>query len=106
MRAIAIGSPKRNPQLPNVPTLQEQGVTGADAESWTGFFAPAATPAPILDRLSREILASLQKPAVRDAITKLGFSLNIRDAEQLRAYQAAEIKVWEEIIRTAGIKPE
>jgi tripartite-type tricarboxylate transporter receptor subunit TctC len=106
MRAIAIGSPKRNPQLPNVPTLQEQGVTGADAESWTGFFAPAATPAPILDRLSREILASLQKPAVRDAITKLGFSLNIRDAEQLRAYQAAEIKVWEEIIRAAGIKAE
>jgi tripartite-type tricarboxylate transporter receptor subunit TctC len=106
MRAIAIGSPKRNPQLPNVPTLQEQGVTGADAESWTGFFAPAATPAPVLDRLSREILASLQKPAVRDAITKLGFSLNIRDAEQLRAYQAAEIKVGEEIIKAAGIKPE
>jgi tripartite-type tricarboxylate transporter receptor subunit TctC len=106
MRAIAIASPKRNPQLPNVATLQEQGVSGADAESWTGFFAPAATPAPIAERLSKEILISLAKPAVRDAITKLGFSLNLRDAAQLKSYQIAEIKVWEDIIKAAGLKPE
>ncbi len=106
MRAIGIASPKRNPQLPNVPTLSEQGVTGADAESWTGFFAPAATPAPILDRLSREIIASLNKPPVREAIEKLGFTINVRDAAQLKAYQAAEIKTWEEIIKAAGVKPE
>jgi tripartite-type tricarboxylate transporter receptor subunit TctC len=106
MRAIGIASPKRNPQLPNVPTLQEQGVMGADAESWTGFFAPAATPAPALDRLSREILASLAKPAVREAIQKLGFTVEIRDAAALKTYQANEIKVWEEIIKAAGVKPE
>jgi tripartite-type tricarboxylate transporter receptor subunit TctC len=106
MRAIGIASPRRNPQLPNVPTLQEQGVTGADAESWTGFFAPAATPAPVLERLSREILASLAKPAVSEAIQKLGFSINLRDAAALRTYQAAEIKIWEEIIKAAGVKPE
>jgi tripartite-type tricarboxylate transporter receptor subunit TctC len=106
MRAIGIASPKRSPILPDVATLQEQGVTGADAESWTGFFAPAGTPAPAVERLSREILASLAKPAVRDAITKLGFSMNIRDAAQLKAYQANEIKVWEEIIKAAGVKPE
>jgi tripartite-type tricarboxylate transporter receptor subunit TctC len=106
MRAIAIASPKRNPQLPDVATLQEQGVTGADAESWTGFFAPAATPVPIAERLSKELLASLAKPAVRDAIAKLGFSLNLRDAAQLKSYQIAEIKVWEDIIKAAGLKPE
>jgi tripartite-type tricarboxylate transporter receptor subunit TctC len=106
MRAIAIASPKRNPQLPDVATLQEQGVTGADAESWTGFFAPAATPVPIAERLSKELLASLAKPAVRDAIAKLGFALNLRDAAQLKSYQIAEIKVWEDIIKAAGLKPE
>jgi tripartite-type tricarboxylate transporter receptor subunit TctC len=106
MRALGIASPKRNPQLPNVPTLGEQGVSGADAESWTGFFAPAATPAPALERLSREIIASLNKPAVREAIQKLGFTMNIRDAAALKAYQANEIKVWEEIIKAAGVKPE
>jgi tripartite-type tricarboxylate transporter receptor subunit TctC len=106
MRAIGLASPKRSPILPDVATLQEQGVMGADAESWTGFFAPAGTPAPVAERLSKEIIASLNKPAVRDAIIKLGFSMNIRDAAQLKAYQAGEIKVWEEIIRAAGVKPE
>ncbi len=106
MRAIGIASPKRNPQLPNVPTLQEQGITGADAESWTGFFAPAGTPPAVQAQLSRAILASLNKPPVREAIEKLGFSLNLRDAEQLRTYQAAEIKVWQDIVAAAGIKPE
>jgi tripartite-type tricarboxylate transporter receptor subunit TctC len=106
MRAIGIASPKRNAKLPNVPTLQEQGVMGADAESWTGFFAPAATPMAVQERLSREILASLAKPKVREAIEKLGFSLNVRNAAELRAYQASEIKIGEEIIKAAGVKAE
>jgi tripartite-type tricarboxylate transporter receptor subunit TctC len=106
MRAIGLASPKRSPILPDVATLQEQGVMGADAESWTGFFAPAGTPAPVAERLSKEIIASLNKASVREAIVKLGFSMNIRDAAQLKAYQAGEIKVWEEIIRAAGVKPE
>jgi tripartite-type tricarboxylate transporter receptor subunit TctC len=106
MRAIAIASPNRNPQLPNVPTLREQGVTDADAESWTGFFAPRATPAPVVERLSSELLASLARPAVREAIGKLGFTLNLRNAAELRDYQAREIRVWEEVIRVAGVKPE
>lgn len=106
MRAIGIASPKRNPQLPGVPTLQEQGVTGADAESWTGFFAPAATPAAVQDQLSKAILASLAKPAVRDGIEKLGFTLSVRGPQQLKDYQANEMKVWEDIIKAAAIKPE
>jgi tripartite-type tricarboxylate transporter receptor subunit TctC len=106
MRAIAIGSPRRNPQLPDVPTLQEQGVTGADAESWTGFFAPAGVPAAVAATLSGAIMASLNKPAVREAIAKLGFTINLRDAGALKAYQISEIKVWEEVIKTIGIKPE
>jgi tripartite-type tricarboxylate transporter receptor subunit TctC len=106
MRAIGIGSPRRNPQLPDVATLAEQGVADANAESWTGFFAPAATPPAVADRLSKEIIASLNKPNVREAITKLGFTVSIRDAAALKTYQAAEIKTWEEIIRTAGVKAE
>jgi tripartite-type tricarboxylate transporter receptor subunit TctC len=106
MRAIAIGSPRRNPQLPDVPTLREQGVTDADAESWTGFFAPAATPAPVLAKLSSALVESLGKPAVREAIGKLGFTLTVRDAAALREYHAREMKVWEEVIRLAGVKAE
>ncbi|MGL5116400.1 MAG: Bug family tripartite tricarboxylate transporter substrate binding protein [Beijerinckiaceae bacterium] len=106
MRAIGIASAKRNPQLPDVPTLAEQGVANANADSWTGFFAPAATPASVLERLSKEILASLAKPAVIEGIAKLGFTISIRNAAELRTYQAQEILTWAEIIRQAGITPE
>jgi len=105
LRGIAIGSPKRNPQLPDVATLREQGVTNADAESWTGFFAPVATPQPALDRLSREILASLAKPPVVEAITKLGFTITARDPAAFRPYHAQEMQTWAEIIRAANIQP-
>ncbi|MBY0362765.1 MAG: tripartite tricarboxylate transporter substrate binding protein [Phreatobacter sp.] len=105
LRGIAIGSPQRNAQLPNVPTLREQGVANADAESWTGFFAPAATPQPALDRLSREILAALGKPAVVEAITKLGFTITARDPAAFRPYHAQEMQTWAEIIRAANIQP-
>jgi tripartite-type tricarboxylate transporter receptor subunit TctC len=106
IRAIGVASPKRNPQLPEVPTLREQGVTDADADSWTAFFAPAATPAPVVERLSREIIAALGKPAVKEAITKLGFTLEVRDPAAFRPYHAREIATWGEIIRTAGVKQE
>ncbi len=105
LRGIAIGSPKRNAQLPNVATLREQGVTNADAESWTGFFAPAATPQPALDRLSREILAALAKPTVVEAITKLGFTITARDPAAFRPYHAQEMQTWAEIIKAANIQP-
>jgi len=106
MRAIGIGSAKRNPKLPNVPTLEEQGVTGANAASWAAFFAPAETPAPILDRLSKEIVASLKKPDVVDKIDKLGFTVELRDPVAFKPYQAQEIATWIKIAKDAGIQPE
>ena len=106
IRAIGIASPQRNPVLPEVPTLREQGIADADAESWAAFFAPAATPQPVLDRLSREIMAILEKPSTREAITKMGFSLKVRDPAAFRPYLAQEIATWGEIIRIAGVKQE
>ncbi|MET0605326.1 MAG: tripartite tricarboxylate transporter substrate binding protein, partial [Beijerinckiaceae bacterium] len=106
LRALGLGSPQRNAQIPDVPTLREGGVSNADAESWAGFFAPAAVPAPILDRLSKEIIASLNKADTKERITKLGFSLNVRDPAAFRPYHANEMKVWEEVIKTANVKAE
>jgi tripartite-type tricarboxylate transporter receptor subunit TctC len=106
IRAIAVASPQRNSVVPEVPTLREQGIADADAESWAAFFAPVATPQPILDRLSREIMTSIQKSAVRDAILKTGFSLKLRDPAAFRPYHAEEIRTWGEIIKTAGVKQE
>lgn len=106
IRGLAIGSPKRNPHLPNVPTLEEQGVTGANASSWAGFFAPAATPQPVLDRLSAEIMTSLKKPEVVAKIDKLGFTVEPRDPAAFRPYQIQEIATWMKIAKDAGIQPE
>ncbi len=105
MRAIAIASPKRNPKLPDVPTLEQQGVSDANAASWAGFFAPAGTPAPILERLSREIAASLRKPETVERIDKLGFTVDLRDAAAFAPYQAREIATWVKIAKDAGIQP-
>ena len=106
MRAIGIASPKRNPQAPDVPTLREQGIANADAESWAAFFAPANTPKPILDRLAGAIMGILNKPDVKERITKLGFTLNVRDPEAFKPYLVQEIQTWSDIIKAANIKAE
>jgi tripartite-type tricarboxylate transporter receptor subunit TctC len=106
MKGLALGSAKRNPKLPNLPTLEEQGVQGANAASWTAFFAPAATPAPALARLSREIIASLKMPDVMAGIDRLGFTLDIRDPQAFRPYHAQEVATWIRIAKDAGIQPE
>ncbi|MCB8821536.1 Bug family tripartite tricarboxylate transporter substrate binding protein [Microvirga rosea] len=104
MRAIGLASPQRNPQAPDVPTLREQGITDADAESWAAFFAPVKTPKPILDKLSTTIIAILKKPDVKERITKLGFTLNVRDPEAFKPYLAKEIQTWSDVIKAANIK--
>ena len=106
MRAVAIGSARRNAKLPDVPTLSEQGVTGADAASWTAFFAPAATPPTVLARLSGEIATSLRKAEIVERIDKLGLTIEARDPATFQAYHAREVATWMQIARDAGIRPE
>ena len=72
LKMLAVGSPKRSPLFPDVPTLDELGLKGFDADSWFGFYAPAGTPADVVQRLNREINAALNIPAVKDRIQALG----------------------------------
>ena len=106
VRAIALASPQRNASIPDVPTLREQGVSDADADSWAAFFAPVATPPAVLERLSREMVAILNGPSARSAILKTGFTMNVRAPDDFRPYHAHEIEVWREVIRVSGVKPE
>lgn len=106
LRALALASPERNPRAKDIPTLREQGVSNADADSWAAFFAPAATPQPVLEALSKAILASLAKPVVAEQILKLGFTMKVRDPAAFKPYHLQEIAIWENIIRAAGVKPE
>jgi tripartite-type tricarboxylate transporter receptor subunit TctC len=72
LKLLAIGSPKRSPLFPNVPTLDEAGLKGFDADTVFGFYAPAATPPDVITRLNREINRLLATPAVKDRIAALG----------------------------------
>lgn len=105
LRAIALASPARNMVVPAVATLREQGVANADADSWAAFFAPAATPAPALARLSAEVVNVLNASGPREAILRTGFTMNVRDPAAFRPYHAQEITVLRDVIEAAGIKP-
>lgn len=103
LRAVGLASPRRNRHLPEVATLREQGIVDADMESWTGFFAPARVPAPALERLSREVMASLARPQTREALDRLGFTVEARDPAAFAPFQAAELRRVEEVIRAAKL---
>lgn len=105
MRGIGVASATRAGQLKDMPTFREQGISNADAESWAAFFAPAKTPQPIVDRLSKEIVAALKSAPVADKINKLGFALNVRTPGEFKPYLKQEIDTWAEIIKAAGINP-
>jgi len=72
LKLLAVGSMKRSPLFPDVPTLHEVGLTNFDADTVFGFYAPAGTPAPVIDRLNREINKILASQAVKDRVLAMG----------------------------------
>ena len=106
MRALALASGARAPQLPSVPLLREEGVEGSEADAWVGLWAPAATPPAVIDKLSSAVLAALKKPEVVDAATKLGMAVNLRDPKAFDAFVADEIRKWAAVVKAANVKVE
>jgi tripartite-type tricarboxylate transporter receptor subunit TctC len=106
MKALALASGNRSDLLPGVPMLRETGVPDAEGDSWLALFAPSGIPAAARERLSNEILAALAKPAVKEAITKQGIALNVRDSAAFAAYQANEVKKWADVARIAKVVVE
>lgn len=106
MKALALASGARSALLPGVPLLRETGVPDAEGDSWLALFAPSGVPGPARERLSKEILAALAKPAVREAIEKQGIALNLRDSAAFAAYQTNEVKKWADVARIAKVVVE
>jgi tripartite-type tricarboxylate transporter receptor subunit TctC len=106
LRALAITSETRWPDLPDVPTMIELGYPGFVSETFQGLLAPAGTPAPIIARLAREVMALLADPAVKARLNAAGFALNAAGPEALAARIAREVPIWREVIRRAGIPVE
>jgi len=103
VKAIAISSAQRSPLLPNVPTIAESGVAGFEMETWFGLFAPAKTPAPIIDRLRTSLAWVGQSEATRTAFERSGGRPLDMSAEQTEVFVRSEITKWADLIRQAGI---
>ena len=104
LRLLAVGSPKRSPLFPDVPTVAEAGMAGFDADSWFGFYAPAGVPADILGRLNRELNRALQTPPVRDRILAIGGEPVAMSAAEFAEVQRKDRERFGAVVREAGIR--
>ena len=102
--ALAVTSPQRLPQLPEVPTVAEAALPGYDSTGWFGVVAPAGTPAAIVNRLNAEITAALNDEATRSTLRTMGVEPAPGSAEAFEAYIRSETAKWAKVIRTANIK--
>ena len=108
LRAVAVTSRERMPQLPDVPTLAEAGAELKDYEllNWFGLFAPAGTPEPLLTRLNAVVNAGLSDKAIGDKLVVQGIVPRPMSAPQFRAFVVAEAEKFGAIVRQANIKAE
>ena len=105
LRPLAVTSAKRQPNMPNVPTVAET-VPGYEVISWQAIFAPAGTPKPIVDRLHSEIAKILAEPELRERLAKLGMQGADMTTAQVGEFQKAEVAKWAQVIKAANIKLE
>lgn len=103
LRALAVTSAQRLPQLPDVPTLAESGFPSFDVQSWFGLAAPAATPKPVIQRLNAELVKALAHPEVRARLQEMAATPQPSSPEQMRKFAADEVQRWRQVVRTAGV---
>ena len=102
LRALAVTSPERAGQLPDVPTISELGLEGFEAYSWTGLSAPAGTPDDVIATLSAALERVLQKPETKEQLYKLGVTTRISSPDEFKEFIEAEVDKWAVVIRESG----
>ncbi|MGV2865604.1 Bug family tripartite tricarboxylate transporter substrate binding protein [Achromobacter sp. AGC39] len=105
-RAVALTGSARSTLVPEVPTVAESGVSGYDFETWFGVVMPKGTPAPIVNRMSKEIQAVMAEPDTRAKLQELGFDATYQDPAAFRAKVDSELARNVAVIKAAGIKPD
>ncbi len=109
MKAFAVMSKARWPTMPEVPTMDEVGVSGMYISFWNGLWAPKSTPKDVVDKLASAVVESLADPTVRQRLNELGHVIATPEEQTpaaLGAFHKAEIEKWWPIIKAANIKPD
>jgi tripartite-type tricarboxylate transporter receptor subunit TctC len=104
LRALAVTSEARWPELPEVPTMQESGFDGIPSYLWLGLLAPARTPAAVIDKLNGAVNEGLSSPEMRTSIAKLGMEARNMTAQEFAAQLADEARLWEAAVNESGVK--
>jgi tripartite-type tricarboxylate transporter receptor subunit TctC len=106
VKAIAVLSRERSPNLPSVASAHEQGLAGFDASTWFAVFLPKGTPEPIVTKLREAVVAAMETPATRQRLSEIGLTIvdpNRRSSEYLRTFVASEIAKWAAPIKAGGV---
>ena len=106
IKPLAITSRSRSPLLPNVPTLDELGVKGYEASTFTGIFAPADTPRPVLDKLSSSLKKALANDTVRERYRSMGVEIIDSSQAEFAAFVRADFEKWRRVAREGNIVVE
>lgn len=104
LRAIAITSAARSPDLPDVPTMIEAKLPSLTLDFWAGILAPAGTPAEIIDKLNAAINDALRSPEMKESMKRLGFDAKIGSPQDFSTFIAEELPRWAEIVKSTGAK--
>jgi tripartite-type tricarboxylate transporter receptor subunit TctC len=102
LRALAVAGKKRNPALPNVPTMAEAGLSGFEASNWYGLMVPVNTPAEIVSRLNAETLKLLQNPEVRAKLVAQGYEVSPSSPKEMGDYMRLETDRWAQVVKASG----
>lgn len=104
LRALAVTSRTRNSRLPNVPTMVEAGVPDYESIVWSGVFVKAGTPAPIVQKLHKEIAAVLQTPSFRKPLEDQGYVVTHNTPQEFARLIEADLKAWGKVVKDSGAK--
>ena len=104
LRPLAVTSPKRMPELPEVPTLQELGVAGFEAQAYWGLLGPAGIPSSIVNRMNAEVAKALKIPAVQERLTQMGVVVTASSPAEFDRFIRTEIEKWGKVVRDNNIK--
>jgi tripartite-type tricarboxylate transporter receptor subunit TctC len=106
LRALAVSTAKRSSVLPNVPTIAESGLPGFDYSLWVGMFAPAGTPAAVVERIARDLRATAQAAEVKERLAALGAEPMPMTPSEFEQFVAVEIVDSAKVIKAAGIRAQ
>jgi tripartite-type tricarboxylate transporter receptor subunit TctC len=103
IRALAVTGPERSPELPNVPSMAEEGFPEVNTKLWSGFFVPVGTPAPVVAKLTAELGRALSDAGVQDGLKKMAVKPGGPTGEAFKQHIEADIKTYVDVVAAAKL---